>query len=153
MLKSEQDTPPNVIRAEDEITVVGQEMLRALKTLAWCAPSKRSRLILHRQETDKCQEMVICLHKLSYVRPHRHPHHKSESYLVLEGEMSVALYNELGPLERLIELNKENFLYRMTGGWYHQPIPRSEWVIYKEVYTGPFRKDFDVVYAPWSRAE
>lgn len=97
--------------------------------------------------------MVICLHKSSYVRPHRHPYHKSESYLLLEGELDVLLYAESGDLSRVVNLNQENFLYRMTGGWYHQPLPKTDWAIYKEAYAGPFRKDFDVVYAPFARPE
>ena len=37
-------------------------------------------------------------------------------------------------------------MYRIQGNIWHQPVPISEWVIYHEVYTGPFIKEEDVEY-------
>lgn len=134
-------------------------MIQELKDLAQRHPSRRARVCLHHDSTAATQEMVLAVHKSSYLRPHRHPANKSESYHVIEGEMDVNIFAPDGALERVIRLTAkgrggaEGFMYRSTNGVWHQPVAVSEWVIYHETYTGPFVKEFDVEYAPWAAEE
>ena len=97
--------------------------------------------------------MIIVAHKDSYVRPHKHSPERSESYHVIEGELEVTVYDDKGRVQQLFWLNEKVPFYRLRGGFYHEPRPVSEWVIYHEVFTGPFDKDKDVIYADWAKAE
>jgi hypothetical protein len=45
------------------------------------------------------------------------------------------------------------FFYRMSKGYYHMPISTSNWCVYHEVYSGPFKKKIDVKYPTWSPRE
>ncbi len=49
--------------------------------------------------------------------------------------------------------SKLNFFYRMSKSYFHIPIAVSEWCVYHEVYSGPFKKNKDVKYAKWSPEE
>jgi glucose-6-phosphate isomerase len=101
--------------------------------------------------------MVLVLCGRSYLRPHRHPANKNESYHVLEGELAVYLFDDEGQVTRTIELGAAHtgrpFLYRLCAPLWHMPVPHSPVVVYHEVMTGPFDKDRDVEYASWSPEE
>lgn len=149
----------NVLRSSADIEVVTLKTVQELKDLAWRHPLRRARICLHHGPAEPTQEMVLAVHKSSYLRPHRHPSSKSESYHVIEGEMDVNIFASNGSLERVIRLSAEGrgtggaFMYRITNGVWHQPVAVSEWVIYHETYTGPFVKESDVEYAPWAPEE
>ena len=132
--------------------LITQEMLENLKTQAASAPKKRARIELHNNHGE-VQEMVICLLKDSYVRAHMHPIGKAESYHVIEGELDAWLYGAYGDVKNIIRLGPQSPLYRLDGGIYHAPVCVSDYVIYHEVYPGPWVKDIDVQYAPWAREE
>lgn len=135
-----------------EISVVDKSVLEMIVGMAEDSTNKRARACM--AHTDAAvQEMVIALLYGSYIRPHRHPRHKCESYHVIEGELLVRIFTPDGQLHREILLNKKTPFYRMKGGWYHQPVPQSPVVIYHETYQGPFIKEQDVEYASWADAE
>lgn len=112
----------------------------------------RSRYLLHRSHEDKPQVMLIYLERGSDVGVHRHPLDKSEIYIVLEGTLEVSFR----------ERNDSENLRRMLAPWgnesglptvslhrdslWHEPRAVSDYVLYLEVYSGPFSKDLDVEY-------
>lgn len=138
-----------------EVVEVGVEMISRLKDLASASPRKRARLCLHRSPTDATHEMLIAFHRDSFMPPHRHPANKSESYHVVEGLMTVHLFDDAGTVVRSIQLgtNAPSFLYRLSTNLWHMPTAVSEWLIYHEVYSGPFQKDRDVEFPSWAPAE
>jgi cupin fold WbuC family metalloprotein len=146
----------NVLHAAGDIEVVDWTALAELKRIAFAHPMRRSRLCLHHDAAALTQEMIIVAHRSTYIRPHRHPSHKSESYHIIEGEMDVRLFGDEGELQRVVRLSvtrRESFLFRVSNGAWHQPVPVSEWIVYHEAYSGPFEKSVDVEYAPWAPAE
>jgi glucose-6-phosphate isomerase len=96
--------------------------------------------------------MIIAAHSQTVMLPHCHPKLKAESYHVIEGDLLVNLFSESGQLIRTVHLfaEKNPRLYRIEGGVWHQPVPQSEWVVYHEVFQGPFNKDEDVIYSNWA---
>jgi len=134
------------------IQVVGRERIELLKKEAWEHPKRRARIILHSQQ-DTVTEMIIALHETSYLRPHKHPWGKPESYHVMEGRLLVYIFNDDGFNTIKIKLDAETPFYKLQGDTYHQPVAISEFAVYHEVYPGPFRKPDDVLYAPWANAE
>jgi len=138
-----------------EVVEVGAEMISRLKALAGASPRKRARLCLHRSPTDATHEMLIAFHRDSFMPPHRHPADKSESYHVVEGLMVVHLFDDSGAVVRSIRLGSTapSFLYRLSTNLWHMPTAASEWLIYHEVYSGPFQKDRDVEFPSWAPTE
>jgi glucose-6-phosphate isomerase len=141
-----------ILHALADIEVVGEGQLAHLKQLAWSDPKRRARISLS-EHKDGIQEMVIALAKDSYVRPHRHPSHKSESYHLMDGEMLVRIFEEDGKVKEEIKLNRFTPFYRMKNGWFHQPVSLTAFAVYHECLTGPFNKEIDVQYADWSAQE
>ena len=130
--------------------LIGKAEIEALKAEALAHPKKRSRIILH-TATDTVTEMIIALHKDSYIQPHWHPN--PESYHVLEGEMMVNIFYKDGGAKIKVKLDSETPFLRMREWTYHQPLSLTDFVIYHEVYPGPFEKTRDVHYAAWAIAE
>lgn len=148
---------PDVIFNSDPVRAVAADTIAHLKSLALQSPRRRSRLCLHYGTNDPTQEMVIVLHRDTLLAPHRHPGGKSESYHVIEGAMNVFVFHEDGRVRDRLTLSAPGgegaFLYRLSEPLYHLPIVTSEWVVYHEIFTGPFNKDEDVHYAPWAPPE
>lgn len=115
-------------------------MYADLKYEAMASPKSRSRIIL-----EPGFDMVICLHRDSYVRMHRHPRY--EAYHVIEGELAVT--DESGT-RRTYRPSDPVCIQPMT---WHRPEALTEFVIYREFYCGPFDKPIDVEYAPWAKEE
>ncbi len=118
---------------------------------------KRFRLCLHHSTDEKIHEMAISLVGLSYVRPHRHPLGKCESYHIIRGKMDVYFFKNDGILFKKIRMGDFSsgkcFFYRLNSNIYHMPISVTDTVVYHEVYEGPFNKDIDVEYASWAPPE
>lgn len=85
-------------------------------------------------------DMVICLHRESYVRMHRHPRY--EAYHVIEGALLVAY------MDIMRRHSTRNPFVQLPPMTWHSPSADGEFVIYREFYCGPFEKARDVEYAP-----
>lgn len=144
-----------ILRNGADVLVVGSAVVSELKVLAARCGRRRSRLLMHHSSDDLVQEMLIAFQRGSFMPPHRHPPGKSESYHIIEGEMDVCLFDDEGALTRVIRLaaGGPEFMYRVSGGIWHMPLPVTEWIVYHEVYTGPFRKDRDVEFPVWAPDE
>jgi cupin fold WbuC family metalloprotein len=141
-----------------KLTTITQQDITLLKLQAQGAPHRRARIILHKDHDDSLQDMVIALNINTYLRPHRHPVWKHENYHIIEGTLQVFTYcydETKGPilLDRICLSPSEKIMCRIPGGVWHQPIPLTTFVVYHEIYSGPWRKDRDVEYAPWAKKE
>jgi cupin fold WbuC family metalloprotein len=141
----------NTLYEYADVFVLDSDYIGRLKEIALQHPLRRSRVCLHKDSDSLVQEMVIVAHQQSVISPHCHPKLKTESYHVIDGTLAVNIFSEDGQIIRTIHLFSDNHprMYRIEGGVWHQPIPQSEWVVYHEVFTGPFLKDRDVRYAQW----
>ena len=126
--------------------------LEELVRIAKESQTKRSRFLVHRNHSEQPQIMIIYLERGSVVGRHRHPTEKTELYLVLEGRLSVE-YLENGGVETQSRVlapwgNPEglpSISVHRDSVW-HEPKALSEYVLYLEVYSGPFEKTQDVEY-------
>ncbi len=140
--------------ATEDLVVVDNELIKKLKSSALKEKLGRYRFCLHKDHASPIQEMVIALGKSSYVQPHRHPDNRVESYCILEGELDVVIFNNMGEVEKILSLNeKNNKVLRIGASIWHMPIARSEWVVYHEVLQGPFDKEVVVEYAKWAPSQ
>ena len=129
--------------------------LEALKRRAEGAPLRRSRLCLHRDVGEQVHEMVIAFCRDSYVRPHRHTD-KSESFHVIEGELTVVFFDDRGEVTRLVAMAPQAsggaFLYRLNAPLWHTVVPEAEFVMLHETTSGPFVPE-EREFAPWAPDE
>ncbi len=148
---------PNCIYNQEEILAVTPETVLHLKEQALRSPLKRFRLCMHHTNQDQTHEMLIVFHHDSFMPPHRHPRGKSESYHIVEGEMAVYFFDDSGNVIKVIEMaggaRGKPFLYRLSGSIWHMPVPKSQWIVYHETYSGPFEKKNDVLFPEWGPDE
>ena len=141
----------------DDVVEINPERLAEVKQRAQESPRKRFRLCLHRGVEDTVHEMVIAFSKQTYIRPHRHPGCKTESYHIIEGEMTVLFFDDEGRVTRRIEMGEprsgRTCLYRLSSSLWHMPAPRTDMVVFHETFLGTFDRDRDVEEAPWGPAE
>lgn len=147
----------NTVKNKKKLFYFDIKFLEKLKKIADSSKKNRSRICIHTSQKCKTHEMIICLKKNSYIRPHIHPNKKSESYHVIRGRMLVYVFAKTGKIIDIIKMsspqNKDNFYYRMDKGYYHMPIATSEYCLYHETFSGPFEKNKDVLYAEFAPLE
>ena len=126
--------------------------LQELVSLASESGLGRSRYLLHRSHSDQPQVMLIYLERDSKVGMHKHPPEKSEIYIVLEGTLEVSYRNSGGEEEQRRtlapwgnQLDLPTVSLHRDSIW-HEPRSISEYVLYLEIYSGPFSKELDVSY-------
>lgn len=135
-----------------ETVQIGEKELEALRNDARLHPLKRARINLHRSPEDKIQEMVIAVCKRSYIGPHRQ-RNKEKSYVLIEGEMMVAFFDDSGKCTRKIRMMKRErgtdpVVYRFPSGEWHTVVSLSELVVYIEIAPGPYRPE-ETEFANW----
>lgn len=133
------------------------QAIEEVKTRAFETSTQRFRLCLHKNIKQQTHEMLIGFTQNSYMPPHRHPKEKSESYLVLEGNMDVYIFDDNGlPIKRYSlspQTTGNDFLFRLNGNVWHMPVCTSTVVVYLETYSGPFKKNVDVEFPSWAPLE
>ena len=116
---------------------------------------KRARLCAHDDETDPLHEMLICLARETYIRPHRHPG-KSESFHIIEGELDVVLFEPTGEIREVIRMGPyasgNVFFYRLNEQCFHSVLVNTPHVLIHETTNGPFNPD-ETEFANWSPTE
>lgn len=135
---------PEVFYTKSSFVSTDGQTVEMLKEAAALSPKSRARLCTHPDPTAKQQEMLIVMHRGSYVPPHRHLD-KSETVTVLEGQATAILFSDTGEPIETIDLDeyrsKSAFFYRMPAGTFHSLLFRSEWFVFLETTIGPFNPD------------
>ena len=148
------ESSPEVLYAQGPMVTVNSEQIGAWTERAESAPRKRYRLCAH-QAADPVHEMLICLDRSGYIRPHRH-HGKSESLHVIEGLARLILFEEDGRIRQQIPLGPyasgRAFFFRMEEPVYHTLWLETASFVFHETTRGPFNPA-DTEFAPWSPAE
>ena len=146
---------PELFVTEGHISSIGNSEIQCIRLAIADTPKRRARINVHNNSTDTLHEMFIAIERKSYIRPHKHPN-KTESFHLIEGEVSVVIFNQLGGINQVVELSKSDaskpFYYRLSAPLYHTLIIKSEILIMHEVTNGPFRES-DTVYADFSPSE
>ncbi len=100
---------------------------------------KRYRICLHDTPENIQHEMIICVTKDDYSRPHKHIG-MSETHIIIKGTELIVLFDEDGNVTDSFVLDLENgyICYRINSDVYHMSIPITETVIEVETKKGPF---------------
>lgn len=141
-----------VLYLDDEIVVINNVTIQKLKSLAIQNQRQRIRLCVHKSPSEKLHEMFIIHSQCCYVRPHKHIQ-KTESMTVLEGEVDVILFNEIGEIYQVNSLGSpssgKNFFQRLPENTYHMLIIKSEILVFHEITSGPFFRE-NTIFPDWA---
>lgn len=133
-----------VFVASDPIVKIGPAEVAFVKQQALLNQRKRARICAHKTNDDALHEMIIAIAAASYVRPHKHLH-KAESFHIVEGEVDVVVFDDVGGVVEVIELGGpltgRNFFYRLAQSSFHTLLIRSEFLVVHEVTNGPFLRE------------
>lgn len=128
--------------------------LRMIENHARNSSRGRARLCAHPDAQDGLHEMLICLMRHCYVRPHRHS--KVESALILSGECDLVLFDEQGKVVDLRSLGPfgsgRPFFVRLGQPTFHTYLIRTESLLFLETTPGPFDRN-QTEYAEWAPDE
>ena len=129
-----------VFRVDGPILSLTGDMIDTLLLECSTSSKKRARINFHPCDNSNVHEMIVALHRSTQIEPHRHLN-KSESFHVIQGQLSVALLKEqtFDPLKIIhLSAGKPNCFYRLNAPFYHLVVPMSEFVIMHETTEGPF---------------
>jgi len=146
---------PEVFYSDGAFLAVSHRDVDFLKSAALASPRKRARLCFHSSPEEAQQEMLIVMHRDSYVCPHRH-FKKVETLAIVEGSCDALLFDTSGTLLERLAMTSPGyggaFFYRMPPGHFHSLLFRSEWVVFVETTIGPFTLKASES-APWAPPE
>ncbi|EMJ47982.1 WbuC family cupin fold metalloprotein [Leptospira santarosai] len=144
-----------VYHSTESLLNIHKEDIQKLIKIAKETKRKRARICSHPNSNEFLQEMFIVHPKGTYVRPHKHIN-KSESMMILEGEVDFITFEETGEIDRVLNMGSYNtgkiFYDSMRSSIYHTLLIRSEWLVFLEITKGPFKKE-DTIFASWSPEE
>lgn len=143
-----------VLFSTEDITRLGTADIESLKSKAAANPRRQVRLCTHPNVDSIAHEMIIVQARGNYIRPHKHIN-KSESFHIIEGELTVVIFDESGSIQETIPMapfRSGIFYYRLSAGYYHTIFVTSDTVVFHETTEGPFRPE-DSVFAPWAPEE
>lgn len=143
------------IGAESSFVWVDAAQVQPWTELARTTPRRRYRLCAHETATDALHEMIICLDRTTYVRPHLH-RGKSESLHVVDGLATLLLFDAQGSVQRSVQLGPyssgRTFFYRISEPVFHTLVIESAQFLFHEVTLGPLDPS-RTEYAAWAPAE
>lgn len=135
------DISPDVIYSDGGFFAADEAVVSLLKARAAEVPRKRCRLCFHAGPDSAQHDMLIVMHRSSYVRPHRH-FGKAETLTIIEGECDAVLFDPSGQVTECIPMSPAAqggaFFYRMPEAQFHTLIFKSEWLVFLETTIGPF---------------
>jgi cupin fold WbuC family metalloprotein len=134
------------------LPLVNAEVIAFLKRAAVKSPLRRARFCAHLSPDAEQHDMLIVSHRDTYVTPHRH-FNKSETFVLLEGEAEIILFDADGAVEETIKMGPpasgRPFFYRMPPRQFHSLSIESELLVFLESTKGPFSLD-DREHASWA---
>lgn len=135
--------------SKKEITVIDSGILSELRRIG-LEKGENVRISLHNSVDDDLHNMMIFQHNGTYTRPHKHIL-KSETYHIIEGNAVLVVFNEDGTVRERIDMAiGKTLLCRVGKNCYHTIVPTTEYVIFHESRPGPFLRESDSIFAPWS---
>jgi len=132
---------------------VGNSLIEELKLISKENNNANIRLCLHNNPEDSLHDMIILEYKDKKSRePHKHIL-KNETIHMMEGEMLMLIFDDLGNLnEKILLKPEENFAYRSPRNLHHLWLPQTDYVIYREIKQGPFNREENIP-ADWDHEE
>lgn len=147
------DVGNEALYATGSLIAITAKHIAVLKSEVHSSPRQRVRICTHPGVDDALHEMFVCYTKEAKVAPHKHVG-KDETFYVMEGEMSLILYNDHGDVKNILRMGDPQsgkaFCVRVPRDTYHTVILHSEYCVLHEHTPGPFDRA-DTVWASWGK--
>lgn len=108
-----------------------------------------TRVCLHKSPDSALHEMIICQRSSQAYPPKRHLA-RDRTFLVLRGELLVAIFNDLAEVTRTWVLKSDsknaNLCIRIPAGVFHCDFALTETAVHLETTQGPFSSQNDREY-------
>lgn len=134
----------------DDVVVVDQKILSALKARLADTGAAQLRLCLHKSADAALHDMIIVQKRGARFDAHMHPG-KEECYQILEGTLRLRFYDAAGTVSRELILGSAPGLppvCRVRAGVWHSTTAESDIVVVHESRSGPFDRK-DSLHADW----
>ena len=140
---------------QNPIQIISPDLLDELTQKALQASRLRTNHNFHQTYEENPNRFLNVMAKGTYVTPHRHTTPpKSESFVVLRGQLLFITFDDAGGLETVTRLGADdNYGIDVAPGIWHSIIVESETAICFEVKPGPYAPASDKDFAPWAPRE
>jgi cupin fold WbuC family metalloprotein len=137
-----------------DIQVLDAALFGELIQRAEMSARRRTNHNFHRSMEENPHRFLNVMLRGTYVTPHRHlDPPKSESFLVLSGEMAFFAFDDTGSVIRQILLGRDPMGVDIQPGVWHTLVVLSEEAVCFEVKPGPYSVANDKDFAPWAPRE
>ena len=127
--------------------LVGREQLAPLLQAATASTRKRSHLLLHADQQDQVQRLLIALEPESYVRPHVHGE-QWEMIVLLRGRFDFLIFDPQAELVQRLAMSVASPVVQIPRGTWHSGVALAPETLVLEVKPGPYRPNEFAAWAP-----
>jgi cupin fold WbuC family metalloprotein len=136
------------------IQLLGSELFQTLIHRARESPRLRTNHNFHASLEDNPHRFLNVMANGTYIAPHRHVDPpKSESFLVLDGEIAFFTFDDVGQVITTHLLGRDPVGIDIQPGVWHTMAVLSPHAICYEVKPGPYSPTTDKDFAPWAPRE
>jgi cupin fold WbuC family metalloprotein len=127
--------------------LVGSEQVDRLLETAAASTRKRAHLLLHADQKDQVQRLLIGLEPASYVRPHVHSE-QWEMIVLLRGRFDFLIFDPQAELLQRLAMSEASPVVQIPRGTWHSGVARAQETLVLEVKPGPYRPNEFALWAP-----
>jgi len=139
---------------DSQIQVLDAALFERLLEQARESPRLRTNHNFHLSMEDNPHRFLNVMVRGTYVTPHRHcDPPKSESFLVLAGEVGFFAFDDSGRVAKALMLGRDPVGIDIQPGVWHTLAVLSDTAICYEVKPGPYAAANDKDFAPWAPRE
>ena len=140
-----------VYSAQGPVIWISRSEIDFLQDVAANSSSRKARVLLHGSPDKDLHEMIIVHSFGQYIQPHINLD-SAKSFVVLDGEMTVVLFNNEGEISNYVRLGVSNgasaFLLRLDDPVFHTVVSISTTVTFLETVKGPHMQTHYAPFAP-----
>src|SRR5271154_867801 len=134
--------------------LIDAALIERVLTHARHSPGRRTNYTFHPTLEDNPHRFLNVMLRGPYIPPHRHlDPPKSESFLVLRGELAFFTFDAAGEILSVVRLGVDPLGIDIGPGVWHTMAVLSEEAICFEVKPGPYSAANDKDFAPWAPRE
>jgi cupin fold WbuC family metalloprotein len=139
---------------DTRILLLDAQLFQSLIERAYHSPRLRTNHNFHLSMDDNPHRFLNVMVRGTYIAPHRHRNPpKSESFLVIDGELAFFTFDDSGQITSTYLLGQEAVGIDIQPGVWHTIAVLSPHAVCYEVKPGPYSWSDDKDFAPWAPRE
>ena len=136
------------------VQIIEPALIASLIERARQSPRLRTNHNFHSSMEDNPHRFLNVMVRGTYIAPHRHlDPPKSETFIVLEGELAFFTFDEAGNVTGVHVLGRHTFGIDIQPGVFHTLAVLSDYAVCFEVKPGPYLVTNDKDFASWAPRE